>query len=213
MHYHPSSRRKPGSHRMIPAFAGMAVVLFFFSPAAQAREMTDMNVAVLRTIDKISARADTYEIPVDKTVKFGKSLFIKARACRKSSPLDRPEEAAFLQIWERAPEEEKSRWVFSGWMFASTPSVSAMEHPVYDVWVIACKNKATSAKSAESFTSESAPSTAPEEEAAIAETPASPASAASPGLLPPLPGAPSEGVVPGDELDIAPSFEVEDTGD
>lgn len=128
-----------------------------------SRDMTDMNVAVLRAIDKVSARRHTFEIPVDKTVKFGQSLFIKARACRKSSPLDLPENAAFLQIWERPQGKEDAQWVFSGWMFSSSPSLSAMEHPVYDVWVIECKNAATNADE-EDFIAEEAPTETPAEE-------------------------------------------------
>jgi hypothetical protein len=131
-------------------------------PVAQAREMQDMNVVVLRAIDKVSARRHTFEIPVEKTVKFGNSLFIKARACRKASPLEQPESAAFLQIWERKPGEEEAAWVFSGWMFSSSPSLSAMEHPVYDVWVIDCKNEQTTSKP-DSFSNEQVPA-APAEE-------------------------------------------------
>lgn len=131
--------------------------------APQARTMQEMSFAVLRTIDKISARTRTFEVPVDKTVKFGSSLFIRLRACRKTSPLDKPESAAFLQIWERKPTDEKSNWVFSGWMFASSPSLSAMDHPVYDVWVIDCKNAATSSKS-QDFSSEKAPDAVPASE-------------------------------------------------
>lgn len=132
---------------------------------AQAREMEDMGVSVLRTIDKLSARTHTFEIPVGKTVKFGKSLFIKVRACRKASPLDEPDNAAFLQVWERLSEDAESQWIFSGWMFSSNPSLSAMDHGVYDVWVIDCKNNATAAKS-EEYSSEKAPVAAPEEAAA-----------------------------------------------
>jgi hypothetical protein len=124
-------------------------------------EMEGMSIAVLRAIDKLSARRHTFDVPVGKTVKFSNSLFIKPQACRKSSPLAQPENAAFLQIWERAAHEKESSWVFSGWMFASNPSLSAMDHPVYDVWVIECKNASTSAKS-EKFSSESAPETSPE---------------------------------------------------
>ena len=125
-------------------------------PQAPARQMDDMEMIVLRTIDKVSARSDTFEIPVEKTVQFGASLFIRARACRKAAPMEKPEAAAFLQIWERKPGDEISSWVFSGWMFASNPSLSAMDHPVYDVWVIDCKNATTSAKSQE-FSSEAIP--------------------------------------------------------
>lgn len=116
------------------------------------RQMEDQKIAVLRTIDKLSARTHTFEVPVGKTVKFGSSLYISVRACRTASPLDQPENAAFLQIWERksnqdSDEEADAKWIFSGWMFSSSPSVSAMDHPIYDVWVIDCKNDKTIAKS------------------------------------------------------------------
>lgn len=126
------------------------------APDASARQMEEMSIAVLRTIDKVSARTRTFEVPIDKTVKFGSSLFIKLRACRKTAPMEPPESAAFLQIWEKKPTDEKSIWVFSGWMFASSPSLSAMDHPVYDVWVIKCKNAETSPKP-EEFSSETEP--------------------------------------------------------
>ncbi len=138
-----------------------------FDDVAGPKQFEDMKLVRLRTVDKLAARTHTFEIPVDKTVKFGKSLFIKARACRKSSPLDEPENAAFLQIWERVPTKdggaEQSRWIFSGWMFSSNPSLSSMEHTVYDVWVIECKNTVTAAKS-EAYSSEQAPAAAPEDQ-------------------------------------------------
>ena len=143
--------------------------LFAAAPAA-AREMEDMNVVVVRSIDKLSARTHTFDIPVDRTVQFGKSLFIKVRACRKSPPVGEPEAAAFLQIWERKPHEDASRWVFSGWMFASNPALSAMDHPVYDVWVIDCKKSVTSAKS-ETYSSEAEPAAAAGTEAPATESP------------------------------------------
>ncbi len=129
-------------------------------PNASARQMEEMSIAVLRTIDKVSARTRTFEVPIDKTVKFGSSLFIKLRACRKAAPMETPESAAFLQMWEKKPTDEKSIWVFSGWMFSSSPSLSAMDHPVYDVWVIECKNAETSPKP-EDFSSETAPDSEP----------------------------------------------------
>lgn len=139
-----------------------AALLTGFAAAAHAvRQMEDYGVVVLRTIDKLSARTHTFDIPVGKTVKFGDSLYIKVQSCRKSAPIEQPESAAFLQIWERKPYEDESKWVFSGWMFASSPSISAMQHPVYDVWVIDCKKSATEAKS-EEFSSESAPAAKPD---------------------------------------------------
>jgi hypothetical protein len=159
------------------------------APTMPMRKMEDTPTVVLRTVDKLSARTHTFDIPVDKTVKFGNSLFIKVRACRRASPLDKPESAAFLQVWERKSSEDASNWIFSGWMFASNPSLSAMDHPVYDVWVIECKNASTSAKSQETFVSETAPAHAPDSAAAVAKLPVAgetpivetaPASAAKP---------------------------------
>lgn len=151
---------------MIKHFSIFTAALLCLSTIAVAapRKMENTSIVVMRTIDKLSARTHTFEIPVDKTVKFGNSLFIKVRSCKRASPLDRPESAAFMQIWERKPSEKDSTWIFSGWMFASNPSLSAMDHPVYDVWVMECKNAATAAKPAEVFSSEKAPAHAPEED-------------------------------------------------
>ena len=134
----------------------LLIVITITISSAHARKMEEMEIVVLKTIDKVSAYTRTFEIPVEKTVKFGASLFIKARACRKALPIEKPESAAFLQIWEKNPEKEKADWVFSGWMFASNPSISAMEHAVYDVWVVDCKNNLTS-ESPDEFIDEAAP--------------------------------------------------------
>ncbi|MCF8496043.1 MAG: DUF2155 domain-containing protein [Alphaproteobacteria bacterium] len=114
--------------------------------------MIDYPVVRLRSLDKITARTRTFEAEVGSTVQFG-ALHVKIRACRKASPIDQPESAAFLQIWEiKGPEEtlpseqaaptlDKAEWVFSGWMFASSPGLSPMDHPIYDVWVLDCLEK------------------------------------------------------------------------
>lgn len=106
------------------------------------------TVAVLQGLDKITARVSTIDAPVDHSVRFG-SLVITARACVKRPPEEPPETAAFLEIDEvrgNATSVELKR-VFSGWMFASSPAVSAMEDPVYDVTVLDCKSDATAAPS------------------------------------------------------------------
>lgn len=108
-----------------------------------AREMTEQPRIKLRSLEKTTARTMTFEADVGSTLKFG-SLFIKVQSCQKSSPVDLPEAAAFLQIWEETPEKKRDKddgesdWVFSGWMFASSPALSPMDHPIYDVWVLDC---------------------------------------------------------------------------
>ncbi|MEQ8354194.1 MAG: DUF2155 domain-containing protein [Kiloniellaceae bacterium] len=107
------------------------------------------DVAVLQGLDKITARISTFEAPLDVPVRFG-SLEIVARVCDKKPPEETPESTAFLEIDDVRPDSPTIE-LFKGWMFASSPAVSALEHPVYDVWVVDCK-KASS----------SAPETAPE---------------------------------------------------
>ncbi len=94
------------------------------------------EVAVLQGMDKVTARVSTIEAPVGDVVRFG-SLEIIARVCDKRPPEETPESAAFLDIWEVRPGEPAVS-LFRGWMFASSPALSAMEHPVYDVWVLDC---------------------------------------------------------------------------
>jgi len=101
-----------------------------------AREMNDLPVVKLRSLDKVTARVMTFEAEVGSTIKFGE-LYIKVQACRKAPPIEQPEAASFLQIWQITREGEPE-WVFSGWMYASSPGLSAMDHPIYDVWVLDC---------------------------------------------------------------------------
>ncbi|PZQ46747.1 MAG: hypothetical protein DI551_04590 [Micavibrio aeruginosavorus] len=102
--------------------------------------MEDYPSVKLQGLDKSVGRTVTFEAKVGSTIQYG-SLFIKIQACRKAPPIEKPESAAFLQIWEVPPGGEKSEWSFSGWMFASSPALSAMDHPVYDVWVLDCLGK------------------------------------------------------------------------
>lgn len=125
------------------------------SPALAA-QMEDFPVVKLQSLEKVTARTETFEARVGSTVKFG-PLFIKVHACRKSSPLDKPESAAFLQIWE-IDEHKEAQWVFSGWMFASSPALSPMDHPTYDVWVLDCLSGQAEEKKSDELPSEDIPS-------------------------------------------------------
>ena len=94
-------------------------------------------VGVLQTLDKVTGRVRALEAPVGEAVAFG-PLTIVVRACRKRAPEEPPETAAFVEIVERK-DAETTVDLFRGWMFASSPAVSALEHPVYDVWVNDCR--------------------------------------------------------------------------
>lgn len=102
----------------------------------------DYNTAILQGLNKVTARISSIRAPVGVPVHFG-TLEIVVRACRKTPPEEPPEAAAFLEIHDIKPGEAPVE-VFSGWMFASSPALSALEHPVYDVTVVDCINSSSS---------------------------------------------------------------------
>lgn len=118
----------------------LAAVFLLASTLPVRAAMEDYPRVRLQALDKTTARTETFEAKVGSTIQYG-ALYIKIQSCRKAPPIEQPESAAFLQIWEIPPETGKSEWVFSGWMFASSPALSAMDHPVYDVWVLDCLGK------------------------------------------------------------------------
>jgi hypothetical protein len=109
-------------------------------------DMTTEPVALLEGLDKITARVSKFEVPIGAPVQFG-TLAIRVRDCEKSPPEDTPESAAFIEIDETRSGETRNR-VFSGWMFASSPALSALEHPVYDVILLDCKAASGSPRTA-----------------------------------------------------------------
>ena len=121
--------------RHLPAVLGAAALVAIAAPA----HAIQMQEAVLQGLDKITARISTIKVAVGETVNFG-SLQITVQACDKRPPEETPESAAFLQVVEQKPGEQPVTR-FSGWMFASSPALSAMEHPVYDLWVLDCENQ------------------------------------------------------------------------
>ncbi|MDD4616650.1 MAG: DUF2155 domain-containing protein [Alphaproteobacteria bacterium] len=94
--------------------------------------------AIVRVLDKMTARVEEIELKVGTAVNFG-SISIVARSCKTTLPEESPPESAtFLEVSDiRVGATEAG--IFKGWMFTSSPALSAMEHPVYDIWVTGCK--------------------------------------------------------------------------
>lgn len=118
-------------HAAVAAFS-LAAGLAFATPAAAI----EADVVVMQGLDKITARTSTFQVDVGASRRFG-SLEITARYCEKTPPEEPPERKAFLEIVDIRPDRE-AVGVFTGWMFSSSPALNALEHPVYDVWVIDC---------------------------------------------------------------------------
>ena len=107
-------------------------------PAAKAPPAPVTPTLLLRGLEKITGRPTNIVAPIGKPVKFA-TLTITARYCYSTPPSETPETAAFVQIEDHRPDQSERR-VFSGWMYASSPGLNGMEHPLYDVWVISCNN-------------------------------------------------------------------------
>ena len=127
----------PGGRALGAALAALLGVGLVGSGVPGAAQPAERMAAILQGLDKTTARVSTIEAPLDVAARFG-TLEIVARACHKKPPTETPESTAFLEILDVRPDSPSVQ-VFTGWMFASSPAVSAMEHPVYDVWVIDCR--------------------------------------------------------------------------
>lgn len=112
-----------------------------FSAPAMAKNIKG-DAVVLRTLDKVTATTKDYTVKVGESLKYG-SLTVDVKHCEKKPPEEIPETYAFLQIFDKTTdgtgEESEPKKIFSGWMLATKPAISALDHGVYDVWVIDCK--------------------------------------------------------------------------
>jgi hypothetical protein len=100
-------------------------------------------VAVFSGLDKITGRIISFEVLIDETVQFG-ALQITPRVCNTRPPTEPAQTTGFVEVDEITLRNEIRR-LFTGWMFAASPGLSAIEHPVYDVWLVDCKAVITAA--------------------------------------------------------------------
>lgn len=111
----------------------------FVTPVAA--DWIDGKKVVLQGLDKITARITTLTTPIDAPLRFG-TLELTVNRCAFRPPEETPENVAFLTILDRGHDLSlPPKAVFTGWMFASSPAVSAMEHPVYDITLLSCLAK------------------------------------------------------------------------
>ena len=134
-------RRKASDARRSGLCGALALALLAAATAPAAGQgdrftYREMGMAVLQGLDKVTARISTLTVPLERTERFG-TLEVTVWACRKRPPEEPPESAVFLTVVERRRDAPPAR-LFQGWMFASSPAMSALEHPVYDIWALDC---------------------------------------------------------------------------
>ena len=147
---------------LIAGAAAMALGAGAFAQDGEAgNRLQPAGGVKLRALDKITGNSTDISARVGQSIDHGR-LKVTVRACYQSSPQDAPEAAAFLEIYSTAPPKVQKTpnpiadsnmnrgpqpigengLLFSGWMYASSPGLSALEHPTYDVWVISCSTSA-----------------------------------------------------------------------
>ena len=127
-------------------------------------------VAVFSGLDKITGRIIQFDVLIDETVQFG-ALQVTPRVCHTRPPTEPAQTTAFLEVDEITLGNEIKR-IFTGWMFAASPGLHAVEHPVYDVWLVACKTEMSAEPDVEPSTQPDAGAEAePETEPAQDELP------------------------------------------
>lgn len=130
--------------RRYGACAGLSVLLL--APADGHAERLSNQIAVFSALDKVTARISRIEVPLNETHRFG-SLKVTPRVCYSRPPTERPKTTTFVEVDEVMLNGTEKR-LFSGWMFAESPGLNAVEHPVFDVWLIGCRRNERSAAAA-----------------------------------------------------------------
>jgi hypothetical protein len=106
------------------------------APAARA-ERLENSVAVFSALDKVTATIKTLTVPLGETTTFG-ALKVTPRVCYSRPATEQPKTTSFVQV-DEVQLDGKQKSVFSGWMFAESPGLNAVEHPVFDVWLTGCE--------------------------------------------------------------------------
>ena len=118
----------------------LAVAAATFVPltAAMAERITN-PVAEFTGVDKITGRIITFDVYINETVQFG-ALQVTPRVCYSSPQVEEPKTDSFVEV-DEITLDRKIRRIFTGWMFAESPGLNAVEHAVYDVWLKGCKQQ------------------------------------------------------------------------
>ncbi len=107
------------------------------APAGALADKIKNPTAVFSGLDKITGRTISFEVATDETVQFG-SLQVTPRVCYTRPQTEAPQTDTFVEVDEVSSDKDYKR-IFSGWMYAASPGLHGIEHPVYDIWLTACK--------------------------------------------------------------------------
>ena len=115
----------------------ICLIYFFLINLSFAKDATEGSFTDIKILDKISSKNTLIKLKNGELINF-KDLSIKILKCKNSEFDDDPEITAYMQVKDLTDENNNEVFVFNGWMFSSSPSITPFDHPVYDVWLTKC---------------------------------------------------------------------------
>ena len=115
------------------------ILIFFFlsTSISNSKSQLEGSFTEIKILDKISSKNTSLKLENGQLLKF-KDLSIQSLKCKNSEFDDNPEITAYIQVRDLSNQNNDEVFVFNGWMFSSSPSITPFDHPIYDVWLVKC---------------------------------------------------------------------------
>ena len=118
-------------------FVYFLIFFFLFTSISHSKSQLEGSFTEIKILDKISSKNNLLKLKNGERLKF-KDLSIQSLKCKNSEFDDNPEITAYIQVRDLSNQNNDEVFVFNGWMFSSSPSITPFDHPIYDVWLVKC---------------------------------------------------------------------------
>ena len=118
-------------------FLYFLIFIFLFTSISYSKSKLEGSFTEIKILDKISSKNTSLKLKNGQLLKF-KDLSIQSLQCKTSEFDDNPEISAYIQVRDLSNQNNDEVFVFNGWMFSSSPSITPFDHPVYDIWLVSC---------------------------------------------------------------------------
>ena len=118
-------------------FLYLLIFFFLFTAISHSKNQLEGSFTEIKILDKISSKNTSLKLENGQLLKF-KDLSIQSLKCKNSEFDDNPEITAYIQVRDLSNQNNDEVFVFNGWMFSSSPSITPFDHPIYDVWLVKC---------------------------------------------------------------------------
>ena len=118
-------------------FLYLPILFLLFTTISLSKSQLEGSFTEIKILDKISSKNTSLKLKNGQLLKF-KDLSIQSLKCKNSKFDDSPEITAYIQVRDLSNQNNDEVFVFNGWMFSSSPSITPFDHPIYDVWLVKC---------------------------------------------------------------------------